>query len=145
MLAWCPLKKHNNNMDEGQGWRDLIGDVIRDKSNRFNEISREIWSNPELPFQEKHAVSVVSKFLLEEGFQVEHEFVTPTGFRAKFGGDGGVNVCFLCEYDAVPGVGHAAGHNLTSEASLAAAVALKECVRNKKLSGRVSSERNFYI
>ena len=42
-----------------------------------------------------------------------------------------LNVCFPCEYDAAPGVGHAATHNLCTEASVAAALAIKRCIQEK--------------
>ena len=51
----------------------------------------------------------------------------------------GVHVCFLCEYDAVPGVGHAAGHNLLSEASVASALAIKTCLEKELFKGKVRS------
>ena len=51
----------------------------------------------------------------------------------------GIHVCLLCEYDAIPDLGHAAGHNLCSEASAAAALAIKRCIQDKKLGGKVNS------
>lgn len=124
----------------------VVLEVIENNKSRLAEISHEIWSHPELPFKEQHALTVITKFLDEEGFKVESGFVTPTGLRAVFTSpwegdqgvaDKGVHVCFLCEYDAVAGVGHGAGHNLTTEASLAAAAALKECMMQKLFKGKV--------
>ena len=51
----------------------------------------------------------------------------------------GIHVCFLCEYDAIPDLGHAAGHNLCSEASAAAALAIKRCIQQKKVGGKVNN------
>ena len=50
------------------------------------------------------------------------------------------NVCFFCEYDAVADVGHAAGHNLRTAGSLAAAIAIKKLIKSGNLPGTVSSE-----
>ncbi len=51
-------------------------------------------------------------------------------------------MCFVCEYDAVPELGHAAGHNLCSEASVAAALAIKTCVQQRKFGGKVRHSFN---
>ena len=84
-------------------------------------LSSDIWSHPELAFQEKHAHQILTKFLEESGFQVERSFGLPTAFRATFGGgrkkeDDCLNIGVICEYDALPTIGHACGHNLIAEA-----------------------------
>ena len=130
-------------------WQEVILQTIDENKDRFANIGTEIWSKPELAFKEVHAHDLLTSFLSEEGFQVERNYVTPTGFKAVYisaddpaSGDSSsaTNVCFLCEYDAVPGVGHASGHNLCSEASVAAATALKSCLEKKVIkSGKVKS------
>ncbi len=52
---------------------------------------------------------------------------------------GGAHVCFVCEYDAVPQLGHAAGHNLCSETSIAAAIAIKTCIQQGNFGGKVKA------
>ena len=81
-------------------------------------LSSDIWNHPEVAFQEKHAHKVLTKFLEESGFQVERSFGLPTAFRATFGSgsDECLNVGVICEYDALPSIGHACGHNLIAEA-----------------------------
>jgi len=50
-----------------------------------------------------------------------------TVFRAMFGDSIGPNVCIICEYDALPEIGHACGHNLIAEAGIAATLGYKGC------------------
>ena len=134
-----------------ENWKEIINDVIDSNKERLTHLSQELWMNPEPAFQEYKAHKLLTSFLREEGFSVEEHHVADTGFRARFEcqqqqdgkGDGGskskaLNVCFPCEYDAAPGVGHAAAHNLCTEASVAAALAIKRCIQEKMFSGKVS-------
>lgn len=84
----------------------------------LNELSSDIWSHPELGFEEKHAHAVLTQFLEDRGFRVEREFSLSTAFRATWGlrQQGGGTVAVICEYDALPDIGHACGHNLIAEA-----------------------------
>ena len=87
----------------------------------LHNISQELWSNPELCYQEYHAHKVLTRYLEELGLNVTRNFLTDTGFKATCG-TGGANVAILCEFDALPGIGHACGHNLIAEAGVGAAV-----------------------
>ena len=84
----------------------------------LKELGSELWSRPELAFQEKHAHALLAQFLQERGFQVEKHFSLSTAFRATWGGrrPGRGSVAVICEYDALPDIGHACGHNLIAEA-----------------------------
>ncbi|XP_038056693.1 peptidase M20 domain-containing protein 2-like [Patiria miniata] len=96
----------------------------------LNELSRDIWNHPETNFKEHHAHKVLTEFLEKEGFQVERHFVLETAFRATFGcDDAGPNICVMCEYDALPGIGHACGHNLIAEAGVAAGMGVKAALQ----------------
>ena len=61
----------------------------------------------------------------KEGFKVERSYIVKTGFRATYGSEGGINVCVICEYDALPEIGHACGHNLIAECGIGAGIAIK--------------------
>ena len=64
---------------------------------------------------------------LPEGFQVERHFKLDTAFQAVHG-DADINkpsVVIIAEYDALPDIGHACGHNLIAEAALGAGLGLK--------------------
>ncbi len=71
------------------------------------------------------AFQILTDYLEKDGFKVERNFIVETGFRATYGSDGGVNVCVICEYDALPEIGHACGHNLIAEVGIGAGIAIK--------------------
>ncbi len=90
-------------------------------------LSLELHRHPELAFQEKRASAAVARFLEERGFSVEMGVADlPTAFRAKrpAKGAGKPVVSFMAEYDALPGLGHACGHNVIAMASAGAGAAL---------------------
>ncbi|KAL3182754.1 hypothetical protein MRX96_029353 [Rhipicephalus microplus] len=111
-------------------------DKYRDK---LNSVSQEIWKNPELYYREVKAHDYLSQALEDEGFQVQRNYHLDTAFRAEYSvGSGGPVICIICEYDALPVVGHACGHNLIAEAGFAAGVAVKEALRSDpKLKGKI--------
>jgi amidohydrolase len=88
------------------------------------DLSHRIHSNPELGYQEVQASSWLCDSLEEAGFAVEHGVgALPTAFRATYG-NGPLNVAFLAEYDALPEVGHACGHNIIAATAVGAGVGL---------------------
>ena len=102
-------------------------------------VSREIHANPELAFQETRAAALLVGTARGHGLEVETgSYGLSTAFEATFGPDGGTttNVAVLAEYDALPGIGHACGHNLIATSALGAALALAS-VRSQ-LPGRVT-------
>lgn len=106
------------------------------------EISRFLHENPELSFQEFKAKACLSEVLRQHGFFVEEGIAgLETAFFASYPplpcpsplrGEGVRRprpaIAFLAEYDALPGLGHACGHNLIASSSLGAALALKSSV-----------------
>ena len=121
-----------------------ISEVFAEKRADFHTLSLELWHNPENSYKEFRALDVLCCFLEKEGFEVDKKFVSATGFRAIYKSsddspDGrGLNAGFICEYDAVADLGHAAGHNLQTASSIAAAVAVKKCLEKNILKGQVS-------
>ncbi|KAH7310669.1 hypothetical protein B0I35DRAFT_453045 [Stachybotrys elegans] len=101
-------------------------------------LNREIWENPETAFQEFHAHKVLTDYLEEQGFNVtRNAHGLETSFRAEYSNGGGRTVSFNSEYDALPGIGHACGHNLIAVAGVGAAIGVKEALENHNLKGRV--------
>lgn len=90
------------------------------------EISDRIHANPEIAFEEFQAAALLSGLLEENGFQVARGVAgLQTAFIAtKRGRDNGPTVAFLAEYDALPGLGHACGHNLIGTAAVGAGLAM---------------------
>ena len=87
--------------------------------------SRFLHSNPELAYEEHKAAEHLTAALERHGFRVTRGVADlPTAFVGRTG-SGSPRIAFLAEYDALPGLGHACGHNLIGTASLGAALAVK--------------------
>ncbi|MGV2621060.1 UNVERIFIED_CONTAM: M20 family metallopeptidase [Halobacillus marinus] len=108
----------------------LLEQKIEGKRGEYLSISHSIHERPEIGNEEYFAADTLTTLLEKEGFVVdrnipEHE----TAFRAvKSSGVPGPKIGFLAEYDALPGLGHACGHNIIGTASCAAAIALGELI-----------------
>ena len=90
---------------------------------RVVELSQRIHANPETGFEEVKAAAWISELLSEAGFDVETGTCgLPTAFHAT-AGNGPLHVCICAEYDALPGIGHACGHNLIAAAAAGAGIA----------------------
>jgi len=84
------------------------------------DLSLRIHDNPETGLQEEKASTWLCEYLEEHGFQVERGICgLPTAFRAT-AGHGEPRVAFLAEYDALPDIGHACGHNIIATSAVAA-------------------------
>jgi amidohydrolase len=101
-------------------------------------LSRQIHDHPELGYKEIQACGWLSTFLEAKGFEVERGVAgVPTAFRATVSGGGdGPTVAIMCEYDALPGIGHACGHNVIATSGAGAGAALA-AVRARLPAGRV--------
>ncbi len=107
--------------------RSYASQQIDQKSQPLRDLSLHIWSHPETCYKETTAHQVLTDFLVKEGFTVERKFIHKTGFRATSGdvNKDGINICFICEYDGLPEIGHACGHNLIAICGVAAGIAVK--------------------
>ena len=91
----------------------------------LSELSLRIHSNPELGFQEVKAAAWLTQFLEENGFSIERGiYELPTAFKGSYG-QGKPAIALIAEYDALPELGHACGHNLIATCAVGAAVASK--------------------
>jgi amidohydrolase len=97
----------------------------------------QIFENPELAFEEHQAHDNIVKLLKSKGFAVtQHAHDLETSFEAEYGSGGRV-VVFNAEYDALPGIGHACGHNLIATASIAAFLGIADALKQSGKEGRV--------
>jgi amidohydrolase len=107
--------------------KNNILDTIESNKEVYINISHKIHDNPEIGNEEYFACETLSNLLRESGFKVETNIAGhKTGFIAKNKSENkeGPIIGFLAEYDALPGLGHACGHNIIGSASCAAAIAL---------------------
>lgn len=108
---------------------------IDEAAERLGALSRAIWSEPELAYEEHRAHGVLTRFFECEppaaSWTVQPHYHLATAFRAEWEPPGvgatprPLQLGFLCEYDALPGIGHACGHNLIAEVGAAAALGVK--------------------
>ena len=86
-------------------------------------LSHRIHAHPELGFEEEKASAWLCERLSDAGFAVEKGICDlPTAFRARAGA-GPLHVAFCAEYDSLPAIGHACGHNIIAAAAVGAAIA----------------------
>lgn len=105
-----------------------IIDEIDAHHQQLQELSLKIHSNPELGFHEVKASAWLTGYLEENGFSVERGICEmPTAFRAGYG-QGKPAIAILAEYDALPDLGHACGHNIIGVSAVGAAVASKSAI-----------------
>lgn len=114
-------------------WKEKLYGCIDDAALELIQMSDDIFDHPEAGMEEYHAMGLLTDWLEKEGFAVERGVAdVETAFRAVFkNGEGGPNIGLLCEYDALPGIGHACGHHMQGPCILAAAKALKESAGEK--------------
>jgi amidohydrolase len=99
-------------------------------SKQLIQLSLRIHSNPETSLQEVNAANWLTQFLAKSGFTVEYDFCKiPTAFKASYG-NGEPAIAFLAEYDALPELGHACGHNLIATSAVGAGIAAKLAVKH---------------
>ena len=104
--------------------KQQVCDEVDRRSDLLLEASHRIHADPELGFEEHHAHDLLTSILEDSGLDTERgAFDVPTAFQARAGGGDGPVVAVLCEYDALPDIGHACGHNVIATAGLGAALA----------------------
>jgi amidohydrolase len=94
---------------------------------RLIHVSKTIHANPELAFEEFESMALLAGLVEEAGFSVERGVGgLETAFKARYGiNGGGPAIAFLAEYDALPELGHACGHNLIGTSATGAALAVR--------------------
>jgi amidohydrolase len=94
------------------------------------KLSLNIHANPELGFEENKASAWLTDYLVANSFQVENGVGgLTTAFKAVYGSNRPV-IALFAEYDALPEIGHACGHNIIAASAVGAAVACKCVIDN---------------
>jgi amidohydrolase len=104
-----------------------IAAAIEDRRAEILDLSRRIHAEPELAFEEVRTSRLLREVLAADGFAVTEALSSmPTAFRAFHRHSaGGPRITYTAEMDALPGLGHACGHNIIGAAGAYAAVVLK--------------------
>jgi amidohydrolase len=117
--------------------KDLIGQAVDRMADELEALSHRIHDNPELAYQEVKASAWLADFLDAQGFTVERGVAgVETAFRGTLETGAGPTVAILCEYDALPAIGHACGHNVIAMSGAGAGAALA-AVRPALPAGRI--------
>jgi len=108
--------------------KDDILKIVEEHRPRLIDLARKIHEHPELGFQEYKASDWLTDYLSEQGFKIKKGLCAlETAFDARYGVDEPV-IAFMAEYDALPEIGHACGHNLIAASSVGAGLATKAAV-----------------
>jgi metal-dependent amidase/aminoacylase/carboxypeptidase family protein len=107
-----------------------VKDIVESQRRQLIQLSLNIHDNPELGFQEEKASTWLTNYLEDNGFHIEKGIAgLPTAFRATYG-QGNPRIALLAEYDALPKVGHACGHNIIAASAVGAGIASKLAIDN---------------
>ena len=121
-------------MDLGTA-KDRLRAAVEARADLLLDASHQIHEHPELNYEERFAHDLLTGILADEGLDVErHAHGLETAFVAR-AGSAGPTVAVLCEYDALPGIGHACGHNIIATAGLGAGLAAAALA--EELGGRI--------
>lgn len=131
---------------------DKILKQLDAKTSFYGDIAQTIWNYAEVGYQEEKSSALLQKTLQDEGFSIETGVAgIPTAFIAEYGSEGPI-IAVLGEFDALPGLsqqaipvkksdgkkaGHACGHHLFGTASTAAAISVKNWLKDNKVKGRI--------
>ena len=114
-----------------------IRESLARRAAALDALAARVHAHPELGYEETRACAWQIALLRHWRFRVDHPFAgLPTAYRAS-AGRGRPVFCLMAEYDALPEIGHACGHNLICAAALGAGVALADRLRGERLPGTV--------
>lgn len=116
-----------------------VSQVVDEMKEELISLSLDIHKNPELAFKEYKAAASLSGFLEKHGLDVKRNIAgMETDFSGEFvSGEGGPTIAILGEYDALPEIGHACGHNIIGTAAVGAGVALKAALEGTGIPARI--------
>ncbi|MEV7184698.1 amidohydrolase [Kitasatospora sp. NPDC093102] len=117
--------------------KQALRDRVHAHRSELLALSRRIHAHPETAFEEHRAAAWCAELLRAHGYAVTapaHGLAT--AFDARLG-SGPATVALVCEYDALPGLGHACGHNLIAAAGIGAALGLAPFADRLGLTVRV--------
>ena len=131
---------------------DLVLNGLDIQTSFYGDIAHTIWNFAEMGYQEEKSSALLQKTLKDEGFSIKPGVAgIPTAFIAEYG-SGSPVIAILGEYDALPGLsqqavaekksaggkaGHACGHHLFGTASTAAAISVKNWLKENNIKGTV--------
>jgi amidohydrolase len=119
--------------------KEKVAAAVDRLADELEQLSHRIHDHPELAFKEEQAHAWLTEFLETHGARVERGVGgLSTAFRATIAGTAaGPTIAIMAEYDALPGIGHACGHNVIATAGTGAGAALAVALGTLPVAGRV--------
>lgn len=117
--------------------RQVVNSHLDQQSPELFKINQLLHANPELAYKEFFAHDTISDFLEKQGFTVQRKtYGLDTSFEVTIG-SGGRLVIVCAEYDALPNIGHACGHNLIATSSIATFLGAAHAMKTLGINGRL--------
>lgn len=117
--------------------RELVNAHLDRQSPALHKINQALHGNPELGYKEFFAHDIMSDFIEKQGFTAQRKtYGLETSFEVTFG-SGGRLVIVCAEYDALPNMGHACGHNLIATSSIGAFLGAAHAMKTLGINGRL--------
>ncbi|KAI7873009.1 hypothetical protein BDF14DRAFT_1750988 [Spinellus fusiger] len=130
-LDYFDLKKEHD-------FEKIVKKAIQGVSAELRAISLDLHKNVEISMKEFHAHDVLTDYMESKGFIVtRHTYGMETSFTAEYSRGSGRRVGICSEYDGLPFIGQACGHNLIAISGVATAIAVKALLDSKRISGKV--------
>ena len=122
--------------------KQKVAQAVDRLADDLERISHQIHANPELCFKEEKAAAWLTEFLEKQGAAVERGVGgLPTAFRATIesgaGRAAGPTIAIMAEYDALPNIGHACGHNVIATSGAGAGAAIALALKTLPFAGRI--------
>lgn len=127
--------------------KEIMMQKIESNIETYMELVQTMYDNPEIGNEEFETMKLLVDYLDKVGFKTTSGYVVPTGFLGEYDtGKEGPTIAVMCEYDALPEVGHGCGHNLIAGIGVATGEAVKEIIDQfggKLLVVGTPAEENF--
>ncbi|MGX7196782.1 M20 family metallopeptidase [Enterococcus olivae] len=127
--------------------KETLLTTIEKKIDTYMQLVQTMYDNPEIGNEEFETMKLLVDYLDSVGFQTTSGYVVPTGFLGEYDtGKAGPTIAVMCEYDALPEIGHGCGHNLIAGIGVATGEAVKEIIDHfggKLLVVGTPAEENF--
>mmetsp|Transcript_55756 Transcript_55756/g.125930 ORF Transcript_55756/g.125930 Transcript_55756/m.125930 type:complete len:466 (+) Transcript_55756:65-1462(+) len=118
--------------------KDSASQEIDRQHDSLRRLCKDIWEHPEVAYEENRALRTLSDFIASTaGTPVQDKYLgLETSFRTEFG-TGFPKLLICCEYDALPEIGHACGHNLIATVAVSTFLGLKKAMESSSIPGTV--------
>lgn len=119
-------------------YRSIVDTLVGERLDRYWDFALDLFAHPQVGYEETYAAGACKALLAEEGFEVSVPLESlPTSFLGSYSTGDGPTIGILCEYDALPEIGHACGHPIIATAGVLAGTAVKRVMEETGASGTV--------